>query len=74
MDIDTEKVVEAVRDLTLVTILVHGEFGSRAEAIRFFSDALPPSRLAAIFGIPAKDVTSVLAKAKKKRKGRRHNG
>lgn len=60
-------VVEAIVDLTRVTIALDGNFGSKAEAIRKLSElSIPPSRIAAILSMPTGDVSSSLAKAKKK--------
>lgn len=63
-------IVAAVQDLTRVTIALHGGFGSKAEAIRRMYDlSIPSGRIAAILAIPQGDVSSVIAKAKKKTKG-----
>jgi hypothetical protein len=64
------EVVAAIQDLTRVTIALHGSFGSKAEAIRRLHElSIPSGRIAAILAIPQGDVTSAIAKAKKKTKG-----
>lgn len=66
------EVVEAIRDLTRVIVALHGDFESRAAAIRALSDlGIRPSSIATIFDIQAKDVSSVISKAKRRaeRKG-----
>ncbi len=60
-------VVEAIHDLTRVTIALSGKFETRAEAVRRLNElSIPQTRIAAILAIQLKDVTSVLAKAKKR--------
>ena len=62
-------IVDAINDLTRVTLAIHGNFTSKAEAIRRLSDlAIPVSRIAAIMAIPSKDVHSVLARQRKQKK------
>jgi hypothetical protein len=66
------EVVAAINDLTRVTIALHGGFGSKAEAVRRLHElSIPSGRIAAILAIPQGDVTSAIAKAKKKQKGSR---
>ena len=60
------EMVEAIQDLTRVTIALQGGFGSKSEAIRRLTDlSIPPHRIAAILSMPTKDVASVVAKARK---------
>jgi hypothetical protein len=66
-DSPNKDVVEAINDLTRVTIALMGEFGSKAEAVRKLHElAIPPGRIAAILAMNPRDVASTLAKAKKK--------
>lgn len=62
-----DPIVEAITDLTRVMIALHGDFKSKSEAIRAL-DALsiPATRIAAILAMKPSDVTSALAKAKKR--------
>lgn len=67
---ETRAVVEAIQDLTRVTIALHGNFASKSEAIRRLTElSVPPARIAAILAVPAGDVRSALAKAKKRASG-----
>ncbi|HEY4321934.1 MAG TPA: hypothetical protein VGM77_12255 [Gemmatimonadales bacterium] len=60
-------VVEAIQDLTSVTVLVHGGFATKAEAIRKLSELnIPSGRIARILAMQTGDVASTLAKMKKK--------
>ena len=69
MSDDTRAIVDAVNDLTRVTLAVHGNFASKAEAIRRLDElAIPVGRIAAIMAIPSKDVSSVLARQRKQKK------
>jgi hypothetical protein len=64
---DFSDVVEAIQDLTRVMIAINGQFESKSESVRRLSDfAMPPSRIAIVLAMKPNDVTSVLAKAKKK--------
>ena len=64
---ETSAIVEAIRDLTRVTIALSGKFETRADAIRkLLALAIPPSRVASILAIDIKVVTSIQAKDKKK--------
>jgi DNA-directed RNA polymerase specialized sigma24 family protein len=68
-DKEFQQVVDAILDLTRITLATSERFESRADAIRQLSEmSVPPARLAAIFNIPTKDVTSVLSRARKKAK------
>lgn len=62
-----QDLVDAVRDLTRVTIATSGQFESRADSIRRLSElSIAPVRLAALLGIPPKQVHAELAKAKQR--------
>jgi hypothetical protein len=64
----SQEVVDAINDLTRVTIALHGQFTTRAEAVRRLNDlAIPSGRIAAILAMPVGDVASVIAKAKKRK-------
>lgn len=66
---DLRDVVEAVQDLTRLTIALSGKFVSKSDAIRRLSDlSIPPARIASILAMPTSDVSSALAKAKKRDK------
>lgn len=68
-DEGVKELVEAIHDLTRVTIALHGKFESKAEAIRKLDEiGLSTSRIANIFGMPSKDVSSTILKAKKSHK------
>jgi DNA-binding MarR family transcriptional regulator len=62
-----EEIVEAINDLTRVTIALHGEFASKAEAVRKLHElAIPSGRIAKILAMKQPDVTSTIAKLKKR--------
>lgn len=62
-----EDVVAAIQDLTRVTVAVHGNFATKSEAIRKLHElAIPAPRIAAILAMKTSDVSSALAKAKRK--------
>jgi hypothetical protein len=66
----TEEIAEAIRDLTRVTIALHGGFSSKNEAIRRLHElAIPSGRIAAILAMKQGDVASAIAKFKKSKKG-----
>jgi hypothetical protein len=69
---DLRDLIDVIQDLTRVTIAVSGQFESRADSVRRLSDlGIAPTRLAALLGIPPKQVHSELAKARQRnRKGR----
>jgi hypothetical protein len=68
---DLRDVVEAVQDLTRLTIALSGKFVSKSDAIRRLSDlSIPPARIASILAMPTSDVSSALAKAKKRDKAK----
>jgi hypothetical protein len=59
-------VVEAINDLTRVTIALHGDFVSKAEAVRRLSElSIPAGRIAAILAMDVSHVHTYLARAKK---------
>lgn len=61
---------EAIYDLARVIVAVSGKFESKADAVRRLDEfAIPPSRIASILAIKVNDVTSTLAKAKKRKGG-----
>lgn len=63
-----DPVVDAVNDLTRVTLALHGGFGSKSEAIRKMSElSIPPARIAAILAMPTKDVSSVISQDKRRK-------
>lgn len=69
-----DPVVEAIRDLTRVTIALHGDFGSQAEAIRKLDAlAIPPQRIAAILAIRVNAVHTALSRARKSVPAERSN-
>jgi DNA-directed RNA polymerase specialized sigma24 family protein len=62
---DFQAVIDAVQDQTRVMIALSGKFESRAEAVRILSEmGIAPTRLAALLGVPPKQIHSALAKAK----------
>ena len=64
-----DSVVEAIRDLTRVTLAVHGDFPTRSHAIRSLNDmGIPGPRIALIMNMKSGDVASVIAKGQKKEK------
>lgn len=64
----TDPVVEAIHDLTRVTIALNGGFGTKSEAVRRLAGlAIPSGRIAAILAMPQPDVASILSKEKKKK-------
>jgi len=59
-------IVDAINDLTRVTVALHGKFASKSEAVRRLTElSIPPSRIAAILAMPVGDVSSAIAKAKR---------
>jgi hypothetical protein len=60
-------VVDAINDLTRVTIALSGKITTKSDAIRKLNElAIPQARIAAILAMPVKDVSSLLTKDKKK--------
>jgi DNA-directed RNA polymerase specialized sigma24 family protein len=67
----SNEVVDAINDLTRVTIALNGNFASQAEAVRKLSElAIPSGRIAAILAMSQNDVASIISKAKKKPTGK----
>lgn len=63
---DEQAIVDAINDLTRVTVALHGGFATKSEAVRRLAElSIPPTRIAAILAMPANDVRSVLAKARR---------
>ncbi len=63
---EARAIVDAINDLTRVTLALHGDFDSRAEAVRRLHElGVPAGRIAAILAVPANDVRSTLTKARK---------
>jgi hypothetical protein len=61
-----QDVVDAILDLTRVTIASSEKFFSKSEAVRKLADmSVPPSRIAQILSMPLRDVTSAISKARK---------
>jgi hypothetical protein len=61
-----EEIVEAINDLTRVTIALNGAFSSKSEAIRQLHElSIPSGRIAALLGMKQNDVTSSISKLKK---------
>jgi hypothetical protein len=69
---DARATVDAIYDLTRVTIALHGDFTSKSDAIRRLAElSIPAGRIASILAIPQGDVHSALAKSKKRLDGDR---
>lgn len=65
----SDPVVDAITDLTRVMLALHGDFKSKAETIRRLDSlSIPASRIAAILAMDPKDVSSSLAKSRKRQK------
>jgi len=63
----TDDIVQAINDLTRVTIALNGGFGTKAEAVRRLAElSIPSGRIAAILAMAQPDVASIISKAKKK--------
>jgi hypothetical protein len=64
----TDQIVEAINDLTRVTIALNGGFGTKSEAVRRMAAlSIPSGRIAAILAMSQPDVASILSKEKKKK-------
>ena len=60
--------VDAIYDLARVMIAVSGNFESKSEAVRRLNEfSIPPSRIGTILAMKTNDVTSVLARERKKK-------
>lgn len=71
----SQEIVDAINDLTRVTIALHGGFSSKSEAIRRLHElAIPSGRIASILAMKQSDVASAIAKFKKgnSRQGAKH--
>jgi hypothetical protein len=69
----SQEIVNAINDLTRVTIALNGKFATKAEAIRALHLlAIPSGRIASILAMKQPDVASAIAKHK--RKGARNGG
>jgi hypothetical protein len=65
-----DEVVEALRDLTRVLLAMNGDFTSKSETVRkLYELSIPPARIASLLSMQLKDVTSVIYKMKKGKKG-----
>lgn len=65
----SKEVVDAINDLTRVTIALSGKLETKADAIRkLYELSIPPARIATILAIQPKDVHSVITRAKKAKK------
>lgn len=63
---EEQAVIDAINDLTRVTLALHGGFATKSEAVRRLAElSIPSQRIAAILAMPANDVRSVLSKARK---------
>lgn len=71
-----DPVVQAIYDLARITLAMSPELKSRADAIRKLSElGIPASRVAMILNVRTNDVTSTMAKARKKASaGENENG
>ena len=59
LNADTRAVVDAIQDLTRVTVALHGSFTSKSEAIRKLAElSIPPARIAGILAMSVSDVQS----------------
>jgi hypothetical protein len=68
-----QEIVDAINDLTRVTIALSGKMTTKSETIRKLNElAIPPGRIAAILAMKTPDVSSVIAK-ERKRMGRGGN-
>lgn len=66
-----DDVVDAILDLTRITLVTSGKFESKSEAVRKLAEmTVPPSRIAHILAMPLPHVTSALAKARKGQKSK----
>lgn len=64
----TDAIVEAIQDLTRVTIALNGGLGNKSEAVRKLAGlSIPSGRIAVILSMSHADVASVIAKEKKKK-------
>ena len=65
----SDATVDAINDLTRVTIALSGKFDTKSDAVRAMAKlSIPNNRIAAILAMPPPDVASILAKDRKKEK------
>ncbi len=65
-----EEVIEAINDLTRVTIALNGGFASKSDAIRRLHElSIPSGRIAALLGMKQSDVGSLISKLKRAPRG-----
>jgi hypothetical protein len=63
---DTAVLIEAINDLTRVTLAVHSDGSSNREMIRrLHRTAMSPTRIATLLSMAPKDVTSFISKLRK---------
>ena len=63
----SQEIVEAINDLTRVTIAVNNKFATKAEAVRALHLlAIPSGRIASILAMKQTDVGSAISKFKRK--------
>lgn len=68
-DRGVESLAAAIQDLTRVMIALTADAESKASLIRRLSDLeIPPPRVAALLGVPTKQVHAELTKAKARKK------
>lgn len=66
-DASLADVVAAIQDQTRVFLALSEKYPTKTERVRKLGEvAIPPSRIAALLGMPLRDVTSALSKAKKR--------
>jgi hypothetical protein len=62
----SNEIVDAINDLTRVTIALQGGFESKSDAVRRLHDlSIPAARIASILAMAPGDVHSAIAKAKR---------
>ena len=62
----SNEIVDAINDLTRVTIALQGGFESKSDAVRRLHDlSIPAARIAAILAMAPGDVHSAISKAKR---------
>jgi hypothetical protein len=64
-------VVEAIQDLSRITIALSDKVGSKSDAVRKLDSlAIPASRIAAIMAMKLNDVTSLISKERRRQTGK----
>jgi hypothetical protein len=64
---ESQPIVDAINDLTRVILATQGTFTSRSETVRKLAElSIPPGRIASILAMKVSDVSSVIAKDKKR--------